>query len=124
MLSAKSYVALIGAKENLGAFPYNFSVCVSSVALSALAAPTDSGDFLDHICDFHQPPGAWEKMVQEIGPQAVADYRNVVEVYKVRQDIHFLRGKELCLVYQNCVYLFPMIQIFYAVCIPDLGNLF
>ena len=93
MLSAKSYVALIGAKENLGAFPYNFSVCVSSVALSALAAPTDSGDFLDHICDFHQPPGAWEKMVQEIGPQAVADYRNVVEVYKVRQDIHFLRER-------------------------------
>ena len=75
-------------------------------------------------CDFHQPPGAWEKMVQEIGPQAVADYRNVVEVYKVRQDIHFLRGKELCLVYQNCVYFFPMIQIFCAVCIPDLGNLF
>lgn len=80
MLSAKSYVALIGAKENLGAFPYNFSVCVSSVALGALAAPTDSRDFLDHICDFHEPPGSWEKMVQEIGTQTVADYRNVVEI--------------------------------------------
>ena len=124
MLSAKSYVALIGAKENLGAFPYNFSVCVSSVALGALAAPTDSRDFLDHICDFHEPPGSWEKMVQEIGTQTVADYRNVVEIHKVRQGVHLLRGKELCLVYQNCVYFFPMIQIFCAVCIPDLGNLF
>ena len=83
MFPAKRHIALIRSQEDLGAFAYDFAIGVPCVALGAAAAPADGRDFLDNVCDFHKAPGAWEKVVQEIGAQAVADHRNIVEIHQI-----------------------------------------
>ena len=107
MFPAKRHITLVRSKENLRAFPNDFSVCVSRIALRPSSAPADRWDFLDDVSDFHQSSRTWKQMCLEVRTQTVAENRNPIKIHDVRKRINFLRERNCASSIRTASTFFP-----------------
>src|SRR5690606_15530453 len=98
------YVALVPADLDLWSVADRAALLIHPAGHGRLAsAVADRLDFADLVGPGQQVLAALEQLAAKVGPQAVAQHRDVQRIDHFAELPHLAAGQELCLVHQHAV---------------------